>query len=214
MRIDVKGVIVPNDDAWIYEWFNVDHTSPAMVNNAIAEAKGEKLEVYINSCGGDVFSGSEIYSALREYSGDVEIKITGLAASAASVIAMARTCRMAPTAQLMVHNVSMRAGGDYHDMDKASEILKKANEALANAYTQKSGMDKEDVLALMDVETWLTADDAVEFGLVDGIIEEFNSAQLVATYGEGFLPARLVSDFKRRRAAVKEKILNLKTEDV
>ena len=75
MRIDVKGTIVPNDDQWIYDLFEIEATSPKIVNDAIANANGDRLDVYINSGGGDVFSGSEIYSALREYSGTVKIHV-------------------------------------------------------------------------------------------------------------------------------------------
>ena len=162
MKINVKGTIIPNDDQWIYDLFDIDATSPAKASQGITAAaeKGEPLEVYINSGGGDIFAASEIYSAIREYSGDVKIHVVGLAASAASVIACAGKSDISPTAQIMVHNVSSVASGDYHDMDKMSEILQKANETIANAYITKSGMAKEKALEIMDKETWLTADEA------------------------------------------------------
>ena len=185
MKINIKGTIIPNDDQWIYDLFDIDATSPARVSEGIAAAaeKGEPLEVYINSGGGDIFAASEIYSAIREYSGDVKIHVVGLAASAASVIACAGRSDISPTAQIMVHNVSSAASGDYHDMDKMSEILQKANETIANAYITKSGMTKEKALEIMDKETWLTADVAVELGLIDEIAGNKNTkSQLVAAY--------------------------------
>ena len=106
MDIDIKGDIISDDYAWIYDWLGYSYTSPSTVVNKIKEANGEDLDIKINSPGGDVFSASEIYSELRAYKGNVNIKIIGLAASAASVISMAGYSSMSPTAQLMVHNVS------------------------------------------------------------------------------------------------------------
>ena len=87
MRIDVKGTIVSSDEAWIYDWFGIENTSPKPIRDALARARGEPVDVYINSGGGDIFAGSEIYSELRAYKGPVALHVTGLAASAASVIA-------------------------------------------------------------------------------------------------------------------------------
>ena len=115
MDIDIKGDIISDDYAWIYDWLGYSYTSPSTVVNKIKEANGEDLDIKINSPGGDVFSASEIYSELRAYKGNVNIKIIGLAASAASVISMAGYSSMSPTAQLMVHNVSSCARGDYRD---------------------------------------------------------------------------------------------------
>ena len=138
-KIEVKGTIVGNADKWIYEWFGMDATCPKDVNAAISEANGEPLLVEINSGGGDVFAGSEIYTALKAYAGTVEINIVGLAASAASVIAQAGHSRISPTALFMVHNVSGSAAGDFHDMQQEAEILQTANKAVAAAYLEKHG---------------------------------------------------------------------------
>ena len=198
MRIDVRGTIIPNDDQWIYDWFEIEATSPKIVNDAIANANGDRLDVYINSGGGDVFSGSEIYSALREYSGTVKIHVVGIAASAASVIACAAECEMSPTAQMMVHNVSSCTNGDYHDMDKMSEILQKTNETIAAAYVAKSGMSKQEALDLMDKETWLSAEDALKLGLVDEISGNKNM-QLVAGI-ENIIPRSVIEKMNAERA--------------
>lgn len=202
MKINVKGTIIPNDDQWIYDLFDIDATSPERVLKGITAAaeKGEPLEVYINSGGGDIFAASEIYSAIREYSGDVKIHVVGLAASAASVIACAGKSDISPTAQIMVHNVSSVASGDYHDMDKMSEILQKVNETIANAYITKSGMAKEKALEIMDKETWLTADEAVELGLIDEIAGSKNvKSQLVAAYCD-IIPQNVIEKMKAERA--------------
>ena len=178
MRIDIKGTIISNDYAWIYEFLEMDFAAPKNVQKSLDEANGEPVDVYIDSGGGDIFAGSAIYSALRSYPGKVNIHVVGLAASAASVIACAAESDIAPTAMIMVHNVSTRASGDYHAMDKSSETLQKANRAIASAYVEKTGMSEDEALRLMDCETWLTANEAVEKGLIDKISE--NKTVLVA----------------------------------
>lgn len=194
MRIDIRGVIVPNDDAWVYDWFGMENTCPKTVNDILNTAGGESIDVYINSGGGDIFAGSEIYSALRSYVGKVNIHITGLAASAASVIACAGYSDISPTAMMMVHNVSSCARGDYHDMDKESEVLQKANKSICAAYMHKCGISESDALAMMDEETWLTAEDAVKLGLVDKIADSQN-LQLVAS-SNPLLPRGIIDKIK------------------
>lgn len=175
MRINVKGTVIPDEYSWIYDFFEEPYVSPGKVHAALEEAAGEDVDIDINSGGGDVFAGSEIYGAIRDYPGNVNIHVVGIAASAASVIACAGRSDIVPTAQVMVHNVSSYAHGNYHDMDKASEILKQANRAIAAAYVDKTGMSEKDALDLMDTETWLTAKDAVEWGLIDSISENKNA---------------------------------------
>ena len=191
MRIDIKGTIVSNDDKWIYEWFEYDATCPNDVNKLIDQANGEPLEVYINSGGGDIFAGSEIYSALRSYKGEVNIHVVGFAASAASVIACAGKSDISPTAMFMVHNVSGRAQGDYHVMDKSSDVLQTANKSIAAAYMAKTGMSEKEALAMMDQETWLTAQQAVDKGLIDKIAENQN-LKLVAAYQTPLIPQSVI----------------------
>lgn len=191
MRIDVKGTIVSNDDKWIYEWFEMDATCPNDVNKLIDQANGEPLEVYINSGGGDIFAGSEIYSALRSYKGEVNIHVVGFAASAASVIACAGKSDISPTAMFMVHNVSGEARGDYHVMDKSSDVLQTANRSIAAAYIAKTGMSEQEALAMMEQETWLTAQQAVDKGLIDKIAENQN-LRLVAAYQTPLIPQSVI----------------------
>ena len=180
MKVNIKGPIVSNSEAWIYEWFGIEATSPNSVNQVIEKASGEDLEVEINSGGGSVFAGSEIYTALKSYTGNVIVKIVGLAASAASVIAMSgKKIQMSPTAQLMIHNVSSRQSGDYRDMEHMAEVLKNANETISNAYRLKSKMSQEQLLEMMNAETWMTAAKAKEYGLIDEIM--FEEAELVAS---------------------------------
>lgn len=208
-EINIKGDIISNDDKWIYDWLEWDSTSPDDVRAALeTKPEGEKLTVLINSGGGSVFAGDEIYSMLHDRD-DVEIKIQSLAGSAASVIAMANHSEISPVAMLMIHNVSMSgASGDYHDMKKNAEILQRMNEALAASYVAKTGKDQDEILKLMDKETWLTANQALELGFVDAI--EGESEQFVAAISG----TRLTDEIRQRVIAEKaqaEKIEEQKT---
>lgn len=170
-RITVKGPIISNDEAWIYDWFEIDYTSPRIVDDQLAAAAGAEVEVDINSPGGYVYEGSEIYSALKAYKGRVVINIVGVAASAASVIAMGGdVVRISPTGQIMIHNSAMLAAGDHRDMTHASGELQQTDRSIANAYRIKTGMSEAEVLELMNAETWFTAQDALEKKLVDEIM--------------------------------------------
>lgn len=204
MKINVKGAIISDEIAWIYDYFGIPYCSPKKIHDKINEAKGEKIDVYINSGGGEVFAGSEIYSALREYKGEVKIHVVGVAASAASVIACAAKSDISPTGTIMIHNTSLEAAGDYHAMDKASDILKKMNETVANAYVAKTGMTMSAVLDMMDKETWLSANDAVQKGLIDEIAENKNMT-LVASIGNGMLPMAVIEKMMSQKINEQEK---------
>ncbi|MBN1079219.1 head maturation protease, ClpP-related [Clostridium botulinum] len=168
--VDVKGEVVPSGTEWIYSWYGIQAVSPSIIQKALNNANGQPITVRINSGGGDVFAGCEIYNMLKNHNGDVSIEIHGLCASIASVIAMAGKCKMSPLAEIMIHNVSTKAQGDYRDMEHTAEVLKKANKTISNAYTLKTGMEEKEVKKLMDNETWLTADEALEKGLIDEIM--------------------------------------------
>lgn len=197
-KISISGPIVSNNDKEIYEWYGMEATSPKDVKNKIEQANGEELEVEINSGGGSVFDGSEIYTALKEYQGNVITKITGLAASAASVIAMAgKQIIMSPTSQMMIHNVSAGQRGDHRDMAQMADILKNANITIANAYRIKSGMDEATLLGMMDKETWLTAQQALDYHLIDEVMFEDN-IRLAANFSmaDGTIPLEVINKTK------------------
>lgn len=170
--VDVKGTIISQEDKWIYDWLEYPYTTSNDINKQLLDANGEDVQVNINSNGGSVYVGSEIYTSLKSYLGNLTINIVGMAASAASVVAMAGKCLMSPTGQMMIHNASMGAQGDYRDMDKASEILQSVNKSIANAYQLKTGMSDEELKNIMDNETWLTAKEAKDLGLIDEIMFE------------------------------------------
>lgn len=174
-NIDVKGTIVSNDDKWIYDWFGYDATSPKMIADALEEAAGDDITFIINSGGGDVFAGNEINYLISQYRGNTQADIAGIAASIATVICCAADkVRMAAGAQYMIHNVSGSASGDYHEMDKTSQVLINANRTISNTYRLKTGMSEKDLLKLMDSETWMDAVKAKEYGFVDEIIGDSN----------------------------------------
>lgn len=199
MKINVKGVIVSNDDKWIYDYFEVESTSPNDVSKEIESAKGKELEVVINSGGGDVFAGSEIYTMLKDYKGNVTTKIVGIAASAASVIAMSgNKVLISPTAQIMIHNVSAMAAGDYRDLEHESKVLENYNKTIANAYRLKSGMSEEELLQLMNDETWFTAQQALEKKLVDEIMFD-ESLKLVASITSNVLPQEVINKMRNSK---------------
>lgn len=195
-KVQIKGPIVSSDVKWIYDWFGIDATSPKDVSQQITDANGEDLEVEINSGGGDVYAGSEIYTALKGHVANVTTRIVGLAASAASVVAMSgKKVMMTPTGQFMIHNVSSRAQGDYRDLEHSAEVLKNHNVSIANAYMLKTGMNQDDLLELMNQETWLNAQQAKEYGFVDEIMFDDNN-QLVASVNSIMLPPEVINKMR------------------
>ncbi len=183
-KVNIKGPIISNDEKWIYDWFGIEATCSKDIENALEKANGEEIEVLINSPGGYVDVGSEIYTLLKDYKGETTGKILGMAASAASVAAMGvKKLMISPTARIMIHNASGLIQGDYRDMEHGSEILKDCNEAISNAYVLKTGLDKEMLLDLMNKETYLNAQKAKELKFVDEIMFE-NPNRLVNNVNE------------------------------
>lgn len=194
MKVKINGYIVPNEHKPVYDFYGLEAFCPNDIKAAKSGSESEPLEVIIGTCyGGSIFAGSEIGAEIKAHPGGATIDVMGLAASAAGVIAMYAESRMAPTAMMMVHNVSSRAEGDYHVMDKESDILKQCNKAMAAAYVMKTGMSEAEALAMMNKETWLTAVRAKELGLVDAILfENADPDQLVASIGPGMIPKAVI----------------------
>ena len=196
-KVNIKGAIISNDEEWIYEMFGVEATSPRMVDEALEEAGGENIIISINSGGGSVFDASEIYTAIKSYSGHTEAQIVGLAASAASFIALAADKTViAPTGQMMIHNASTVAWGDHKTMDSASAMLKGINQTIAGAYKMKSGMEEDELLALMDKETWITPKQALEYKLVDEVMFENPGIKFAASAVSGVIPQQVIDSIR------------------
>lgn len=150
-------------------WFD-DDVTPQMFRDELLAGNGP-VTVWINSPGGDCIAASQIYSMLMDYEGEVTVKIDGIAASAASVIAMAGTkVFMAPTALIMIHNPMTGAFGNHADMEKAIEMLDEVKESIINAYEIKTGLSRSKLSHLMDAETWMNANKAVELGFADDVL--------------------------------------------
>ena len=153
-----------------------DEITPQMFREDL-EAEDGDVTVWINSPGGNVFAAAEIYTMLKDYAGKVTVKIASLAASAASVVAMAGdTVQMSPTALLMLHDPSTIAMGNTRDMEQAIKTLNEVKESIINAYAAKSGLRRSRIADLMSEETWLNAKKAVELGFADEVLFESREA--------------------------------------
>lgn len=151
-------------------WFD-DDVTPALFKSDLDSGKGP-ITVWINSPGGDVWAAAQIYNMLLSYSGKVTVKIDGLAASAASVIAMAGDeVLVSPVSMLMIHNPSTMAMGDKDDLAQAISMLDSVKDSILNAYVKKTGLSKNKLSKLMDDETWMDASKAVELHFADRVME-------------------------------------------
>ena len=165
----IEGVIAENS------WFE-DDVTPAAFKADLVAGSGP-ITVWINSPGGDWVAAAQIYNMLMEYPGDVVVKIDGIAASAASVIAMAgtRVC-MSPVSTMMIHNPLTVAIGDSEEMRKAIQMLDEYKESIVNAYEIKTGLSRAKLSHLMDAETWMNANKALELGFCDEIMFKDSAA--------------------------------------
>ncbi len=151
-------------------WYD-DEVTPKIFKDELDAGRGD-ITVWINSPGGDCVAAAQIYNMLVDYKGNVTVKIDGLAASAASVIAMAGDkVLMSPVSMLMIHNPATIAFGDKDEMKKAIQMLSEVKESIINAYEIKTGADRNKISNLMDAETWMNAYKAMELGFADGILE-------------------------------------------
>ena len=205
MKISIRGPIVSSNQHRFYQFYGMEATSPRSVADALAKGNGERAEVEINSGGGEIFAASEIYTALRNYAGGVIVRIVGLAASAASIIAMAGESEMTPTGMMMIHNVQSSADGDYRQMEHTAGVLRDANHAIVSAYVAKTGRPEAEIAAMMDAETWITAERAVELGLVDRVMQlDTGQKPLAADFYSGMLSEdalKRAENFLKDRAA-------------
>lgn len=169
MKAEIKGVIVSNEDKWVYEMLGMDSTCPKDVLTQL-EFSDEDVDIIINSNGGNLVAGSEIYTHLRAHKGKVNVRITAIAASAASLIAMAGDhIEMSPVARMMIHNPSSIAQGEAKDLNHAA------------AYAVRAGKNKQELVEMMARETWLNADEAIEQGFADSKMFENDNMQIVAS---------------------------------
>ena len=172
-------------------WFD-DEVTPKIFRDELMSGEGD-ITVWINSPGGDCIAAAQIYNMLLEYKGNVTIKIDGIAASAESVVAMAgNKVIMSPVSMLMIHNPMTMAAGDTTEMKKAISMLTEVKESIINAYELKTGMSRDKIAKLMDAETWMDANKAVELGFADEILSRESSVKPSAMmYSENVVSRKL-----------------------
>jgi ATP-dependent Clp protease protease subunit len=181
----LEGVIAP--ETWLD-----DEITPAVFKEELNAGNGP-VTVWINSVGGDCVAAAQIYNMLMEYPAPVTVKIDGIAASAASVIAMAgTTVLMSPVSTMMIHNPATVAIGDHTDMEKAIEMLGAVKDSIINAYEIRTGLTRKEISRMMDAETWFDAHKAVELGFADGILQPVSQSVIA-----GQSPAVDMADAKQ-----------------
>jgi ATP-dependent Clp protease protease subunit len=184
-----------------------DEVTPKLFKDELL-AGGGNITVWINSPGGDVFAAAQIYNMLMDYPGHVTVKIDGLAASAASVIAMAgSTVQMSPVSMLMVHNPATIAIGDSEEMLRAKALLDEVKESIINAYALKTGLSRAKLSHLMDAESWMNANKAVELGFADNIMftSEPQDTSPGLIFSRAAVTNSLLSKMPQRQAETKPK---------
>lgn len=208
-KINLKGPLIANNSQEVYDYYGMEATSAKSIINQLPEDSSDII-LEVNSNGGLVTVGSEIYTALRNYKGKVTAEVTGIAASAASVAVMgADKVVMSPTAQMMVHKALFNwVSGNSDDLDKASNALKSSDKAIVNAYVAKTGKSEDEIMDLMRNETFMSAQDAVENGFADEVM----SFEAVASIDSMMLPQAVIDDYYASRAKRKQEISNMLLE--
>ena len=190
-------------------WFG-DEVTPKQFKAELSSDEGD-ITIWINSPGGDVFAASQIYNMLMDYKGKVTVKVDGIAASAASVIAMAGTdVYISPTGLMMIHNPMTIAFGDAGDMEKAISMLSEVKESIINAYEIKTGLSRTKLSHFMDAETWFNAKKAVELGFADGILFSELRADMPNSEGISFSNMSVMNSLiEKLPKAEKVKVLDI-----
>ena len=167
----MNGEVIPSNYADVYDYLGYENINPKAIKQALNEANGSDVTLEINSPGGYVDAGSEIYTALKEYQGQVIAKITGQACSAASWIALAADrVEMSPTAQMMIHRASTISIGNSDDLASDLNALNSLDKSFVDLYSQRTGLDAQEVYRLMCNTTWMNAKEAVDKGFADEIM--------------------------------------------
>ena len=197
--IPIKGTIVSNDYKEVYDWFGYDNISPKDVSDILKGVNGQDVTLEINSPGGYISAGSEIYTVLREYreyTGNITAKIVGQACSAASWIALAADkVIMSPTAQMMIHRASTDVSGNIDDLSSAANAVNEMDKAYVDLYSKKTGKTPDEIYQMMAKTTWMNAKTAVENGFADEIMFE-NEPAVVNADGDLVVKPEMISKIK------------------
>lgn len=183
-----------------YDWWTGEGVTAKRIASALRSiGRDAPVTVYINSPGGDMFEGMAIYNLLRDHGGEVTVKVIGLAASAASVIAMAGDrVEVARAGFLMIHNAWIGAWGNRHELREMAETLEPFDRAMGDVYAARTGASREAMQALMDAETWIGGSDAVEQGFADGLLARDEVSEAEAGARAGLLVERQFEAALRR----------------
>lgn len=188
--LTISGTIA--EDSWVD-----DEVTPQVFQDELSKGKGP-IDLWLNSPGGDCVAASRIYTMLMNYPDDVNVKIDGIAASAASVIAMAGTkVSMAPTAMIMIHNPLPIVGGQKEDLDQAAQMLAETKESIINAYELKTNLPREKISAMMDDETWMNVNKAIELGFADDMLGQNKDITDCYSYSDKQLDLVVLNKLKR-----------------
>lgn len=199
MKINIRGPIISDGDKWLYKWLGMPATSPEDVRAGLEEASGEDIELDIASNGGLVTSAVEIYQALRNYKGRISARIA-YACSAATVIACgADESEISEVGFFMIHNAQSYAAGDKQVMAHEKDVLDVIDNGIISAYEKKTGMSRSDIQELMNKDTYLSAEEAVNLGFVDGLIPDTKASaeeitQRAVASAEGMIPPDAVKN--------------------
>ena len=194
----MKGEVIPDDYSDVYDFLNYKYFSPQSISDALKNANGEDVTLEINSPGGYIDAGSEMYTALKKYPGNVTAQVVGQACSAASWIALAADkVEMSPTAQMMIHRVSGGVEGNVDDFASAMQSLDSMDQAYVDLYSKRTGLDKQEVYRMMCETTWMNAKQAVDKGFADSIMFENDQAPAVVNaYGVPVLSDNAIRKIK------------------
>lgn len=198
VTIQMNGEVIPSDYADVYDYLGYENINPKTVKQALSDADGSDVTLEINSPGGYVDAGSEIYTALKEYQGQVTAKITGQACSAASWIALAADrVEMSPTAQMMIHRASTMSIGNSDDLASDLNALNSLDKSFVDLYSQRTGLDAQEVYRLMCNTTWMNAKEAVDKGFADEIMfQDSNQPALVNADGSLSIKPDMINKIK------------------
>lgn len=211
--IQMKGEVIPDDYSDVYDWLNYQYFSPQSISDALTEANGEDITLEINSPGGYIDAGSEIYTELMEYPGTVNAKIVGYACSAASWIALAADhVVMSPTAQMMIHRASGGAIGNSSDMKSEYNALNQMDKSFVDLYAKRTGKSPNEIYQMMVDTTWMNAKTAVENGFADEVMFENKEPALVNADGSLSVKPEMINKIKN--LLHRDSNLDQKTNDV
>lgn len=209
----MKGEVIPDDYSDVYDWLNYQYFSPQSISDALKNANGEDVILEINSPGGYIDAGSEIYTELMEYPGTVNANIVGYACSAASWIALAADhVAMSPTAQMMIHRASGGAIGNSSDMKSEYNALDQMDKSFVDLYAKRTGKSPNEIYQMMVDTTWMNAKTAVENGFADEVMFENKEPALVNADGSLSVKPEMINKIKN--LLHRDSNLGKKTNDV